>query len=668
VRFAALELAWAQEQEATRCGDDNLANAEDGPFASDMVTNVYWSRLRTNLTLIQPTGVWSNLFAYSSLNRLQSVASPAGTFTYTYADPSTRMTYLNLPSGAYVYDQYDTMSRLTNSFLFNSSQTPLDGHVYQYDRENQRTSEIRADNSTVDYKYDNIGQLKIADSSVPAEDRGYNYDAAWNLHYRTNNGSLSTFIVDNKNQLTNSFAARNVYDSNGNMVTNNNNHNVLVYDDENQLTRYYHTLNGLVEMNAGDTRTDFIYDGLGRLRKRIEWVVSCNPQGSPQGGAGAGAVPNGGGGGGGNGCTWGEVSQTWYVYDGWRVIQERDSNNVPTVSYTRGNDLSVSLEGAGGIGGLLARSSGYSSGIWASHADYYADADGNVTSIIDSNQAVVASYRYDPFGNIISKSGTLANANVYRFSSKEVHVNSGMYYYGLRFYDPNLQRWVNRDPVSEFGGLNLYGFVFNNSLGGIDPLGLCGGSEEFEPFEGEITRELRNELEANVRPPARNQFRTIAERFAENVLRDAVEQQMRREGKDPSQTYLECPKEQPKPPTPEQLRVALRNYRPSEDNAKALAKGGVYVQTDPNSGEVMRGGRSKNLQTRQGQHGRDPGLKDFVFKPLFRTDNYDEQRGLEHVVDQLFRPPLNKIRALRDDHPNKVNYISCAHQYLKGGP
>src|SRR5262249_38273035 len=121
----------------------------------------------------------------------------------------------------------------------------------------------------------------------------------------------------------------------------------LVYNDENQLTRYFHYLNNPITIAAGDTRTDFIYDGLGRLRKRIEWVVSCSAgQGAVQGGA---APNSGGGGGGGNNCTWGEVSETWYVYDGMRVIQERDSNNVPTVSYTRGNDLSMSLEGAGGI-------------------------------------------------------------------------------------------------------------------------------------------------------------------------------------------------------------------------------------------------------------------------------------------------------------------------------
>src|SRR5260370_9700816 len=94
---------------------------------------------------------------------------------------------------------------------------------------------------------------------------------------------------------------------------------------------------------------------------------------------------------------------------------------------------------------------------------------------------MVASYRYDPFGNTFSSSGTLASANVYRFSSKEIHANSGMYYYGYRFYDPNLQRWINRDPLDEAGfdklpgtfhpftssltdGDNLYLFLLNNRI------------------------------------------------------------------------------------------------------------------------------------------------------------------------------------------------------------
>ena len=67
--------------------------------------------------------------------------------------------------------------------------------------------------------------------------------------------------------------------------------------------------------------------------------------------------------------------------------------------------------------------------------------------MLNSSQSSVAAYKYDPFGNLISSSGTLAGANVYRFSSKEQHANSGMYYYGYRFYDPNLERWLNRDPI-----------------------------------------------------------------------------------------------------------------------------------------------------------------------------------------------------------------------------
>ncbi len=42
-----------------------------------------------------------------------------------------------------------------------------------------------------------------------------------------------------------------------------------------------------------------------------------------------------------------------------------------------------------------------------------------------------------------------------------------------RTYDPNLGRWLSRDPSGEAGGLNLYGYVFNNPISYIDPLGLA---------------------------------------------------------------------------------------------------------------------------------------------------------------------------------------------------
>ena len=156
------------------------------------------------------------------------------------------------------------------------------------------------------------------------------------------------------------------------------------------------------------------------------------------------------------------------------AVQERDGYmRLPRqCEATAGNDLSGSMEGAGGIGGLLARSDGYSSGNFTTHNFYFADGNGNITYMLNSSQAMVASYRYDPFGNLISSSGTLASANVYRFSSKEIHVNSGMYYYGYRFYDPNLQRWINRDPIWERGGRNLYRFVSADPVSRRDKAGL----------------------------------------------------------------------------------------------------------------------------------------------------------------------------------------------------
>jgi RHS repeat-associated protein len=162
--------------------------------------------------------------------------------------------------------------------------------------------------------------------------------------------------------------------------------------------------------------------------------------------------------------------------NGWRVIQDRAEDNTPLVSYTRGTDFNRSLEGAGGIGGMLARSHNHSGGNWSTHNFYQADGNGNITYLVNSSQTLAARYRYDPYGNTISSSGTLANANTYRFSSKKVMPFDGgkVYYYGYRFYDANLQRWLNRDPIMEAGGINLYGFVGNSPVNSLDSFGLYG--------------------------------------------------------------------------------------------------------------------------------------------------------------------------------------------------
>src|SRR5437867_7818951 len=117
---------------------------------------------------------------------------------------------------------------------------------------------------------------------------------------------------------------------------------------------------------------------------------------------------------------WVQTNEVRYIYDGNLEIQWRDANNLPTLTLTRGRDLSGSMQGAGGIGGLLARMDAGN----GQTAYFHADGNGNVTALINSQQIIVAKYLYDPFGNTLSKAGTVADVNTYRFSSKDCHQNS----------------------------------------------------------------------------------------------------------------------------------------------------------------------------------------------------------------------------------------------------
>ena len=236
------------------------------------------------------------------------------------------------------------------------------------------------------------------------------------------------------------------YDSNRNLTSDGVRN--FAYNDGNQLIGVWVT-NGW--------SNSFAYDGL--LRKRIEQDFAWS------------------------GNSWVETNEEHYIYDGNLVLQERDKNNRPLTTYTRGVDLSGTLDGAGGIGGLLARSDNqrivpailtpatpHPQNVVTSY--YFSDGQGNVVALASPSGMVLAQYKYDPFGNLISKGGLMADINKYRFSSKEWEGDAGLYYYGYRFYDPNMQRWLNRDPVQEAGGINLHDFVLNSPPNYFDLLGL----------------------------------------------------------------------------------------------------------------------------------------------------------------------------------------------------
>ncbi len=103
-----------------------------------------------------------------------------------------------------------------------------------------------------------------------------------------------------------------------------------------------------------------------------------------------------------------------------------------------------------------------------------ADANGNCVSFIDDAGNVQAHYVYDAFGGIISSDGDMDVYFRFRFSSKYLDDEPGLYYYGFRYFSPALGRWLSRDPIGERGGVLLYSFVDNDSINHFDIYGLFG--------------------------------------------------------------------------------------------------------------------------------------------------------------------------------------------------
>ena len=101
------------------------------------------------------------------------------------------------------------------------------------------------------------------------------------------------------------------------------------------------------------------------------------------------------------------------------------------------------------------------------------DGNGNTGQLINgSDGSIVAHYEYDPYGKAIASTGSYADENAFRFSSKYYDSETDLYYYGYRYYSPEIGRWISRDPVDEEGGINLYSFVNQNPVNYVDETGL----------------------------------------------------------------------------------------------------------------------------------------------------------------------------------------------------
>jgi RHS repeat-associated protein len=164
---------------------------------------------------------------------------------------------------------------------------------------------------------------------------------------------------------------------------------------------------------------------------------------------------------------------TRYYHDGLNVLFEKDALGFTKKAYTR------ALGFPGGIGGLISmkryeteeddgEEETEEEATEPKASYYHYDALGSVRGLSDENGKLKHDFDYDAFGN--GKSNK--QWNTYRFSSKEFESHAGLYYFGARYYDPEIGRWLTPDPLGFIDGPNKYLYVGNNPVNFVDPLGL----------------------------------------------------------------------------------------------------------------------------------------------------------------------------------------------------
>ena len=248
---------------------------------------------------------------------------------------------------------------------------------------------------TISYSYNSSSEVIGA---VSNQNSAYNYVysfdpignrltanlAGTSYNYTTN--MLNQYTVVNSNQPT--------YDDDGNMLTNGS------------WTYTWNGENRMVQAVNGNTKLQFVYDYMGR---RVEKKVF-------------------------DGDT--VVSYKRFVYDNYKQVEELDALNSNSVlkryswqPEAVGLDVPLSMTDV----------------VTAKNYAYTLDANKNVSDLTDAQRNVVAHYEYSPFGTHVATGSYTGNP--FRFSSEVFDLETGLIYYNYRYYNPNLGRWINRDPA-----------------------------------------------------------------------------------------------------------------------------------------------------------------------------------------------------------------------------
>ena len=373
--------------------------------------------------------------AYTAANRVESVASAAVGVTYLYTADGQDAGYLLTTGGTTVRREVtrDAYRRALVTSVSNFvNGVAVDATLYTHDALSRVTGRARrprraatgdpSDRVCETFGYNAKGEVTYA--SINGWETAYDYDQIGNFLSVTQDTNSTIYASNALNQYTAAGDTALSYTPDGGLTGFGG--LTFAYDSGSRLTSV--SSNGVVIAAYG-------YDAFDRRVRKV----------TPE-------------------------AETTFVYDGWNLVLEEVAHTngaVDRIEYVWGKDLSGTLDGAGGVGGLL-----YLKHNGAIYIPLY-DANGSVIGYLDAAGNLVATFAYDAFGNRIEQSNNPNNRTIeqflrFRYSTKYLDPESGLYYYGYRFYSPVLARWLTRDPIEEQGGINLYAFCGNNGVGLYD--------------------------------------------------------------------------------------------------------------------------------------------------------------------------------------------------------
>ncbi|MBC8441923.1 MAG: RHS repeat protein, partial [Deltaproteobacteria bacterium] len=353
-------------------------------------------------------------YAYNAYGQLESIVQGEGQLlvNYTY-DSMRRLSVKTLGNGVSTTYEYDLAGRLIHLVNYAADDSILSRFDYEFDARGRRTSMSTLDANWV-YTYDKVGQLVEAaftssHSDIADKSIIYTYDKAGNRTQEIFDGSSIDYVPNNMNQYSQAGNAIFNYDNDGNLISKIIGSDVWQYS--------YNDDNKLVAVLGPEGASEYQYDGLGNLTALTE-----------------------------NGTT------RYYLIDptGFgNVVGEYDESGALLTRYTYGM-------------GLISKDDYF----------YTFDGNGNTAELTNSLSEKTNSYAYAPFGEVLFSSESVNNEFQFVGQFGIRQAGNDLLYMRNRFYMPSTGRFISEDPIGIAGGLNLYGYVYNDAVNFVDPLGL----------------------------------------------------------------------------------------------------------------------------------------------------------------------------------------------------